>query len=108
MEAQNVTHKEETPITHKIWEIELKPTTKYKYLGLIQNIKNNLEDHYSAIKGKLEGAYQKMIALIGNSAFSGIEMETIWTVVEACLMPIITYGGETMEAKTKNYNETHG
>ena len=77
---------------------------KYKYIGLTQNLKNNYDDHFKIVKGKLEGAYQKMMALIGNSAFSGIEMEAIWTVVQACLLPIITYGGETMENTTKNYN----
>ena len=84
--------------------MELSPVDKYRYLELTQNRKNNYDDHFKIVKGKLEGAYQKMMALIGNSAFSGIEMEAIWTVVQACLLPIITYGGETMENTTKNYN----
>ena len=44
-----------------------------------------------------------MMALTGNSNFSMIEMETIWKVVEACISPIITYGGETWEIKQANY-----
>ena len=92
---------DETAFT--IGEMEIKPTETYKYLGLTQNFKNNHEDHLKLIKGKLEAAYQKMITLTGNSNFTGIEMETIWTVVQACLIPIITYGGETMETKETNY-----
>ena len=30
-------------------------------------------------------------------------METIWKVVEACIMPIITYAGEVWETKQKDY-----
>ena len=44
-----------------------------------------------------------MMALTGNSNFHMIEMETIWKVVEACIIPIITYGGETWEMKQTNY-----
>ena len=34
-------------------------TEKYKYLGHIQNNKNNNEDHMRQLKGKTEAAYQK-------------------------------------------------
>ena len=87
----------------KLGEIPLENTEKYKYLGYIQNSKNNNEDHMKHIKGKTEAAFQKMNALTGNSNFSMIEMETIWKVVEACILPIITYGGEIWDMKETNY-----
>ena len=90
-------------VNFKLGGMTLEQTEKYKYLGHIQNDKNNNEDHYKQLKGKIEAAYQKMIALTGNSNFSMIEMETIWKVVEACIIPIITYGGETWEMNKKTY-----
>ena len=44
-----------------------------------------------------------MIALTGNSNFSMIEMEIIWKVLQACIAPIITYGGEIWETEPKSY-----
>ena len=55
----------------------------------------------------MEAAYQKMIALIGNASFSEIQMETIWTVTQACISPIITYGGEINENTTTNYKKVN-
>ena len=46
-----------------------------------------------------------MIALIGNASFSEIEMETIWTVTQACISPIITYGGEVLENLAANHKK---
>ena len=46
-----------------------------------------------------------MMALIGNSNFHMIEMETIWKVVEACIIPIITYGGEVWEMNHATYKK---
>ena len=88
-------------------EMQLKNTPKYKYLGLLQNDKNNLDDHMEAVRGKTEAAYQKMMALTGNSSFMLIEMETIWMVVQACITPIIVYAGETWEMTTKNYKKAN-
>ena len=87
--------------------MELKPTEKYKYLGLLQNQKNNNEDHLNSIKGKVEASYQKMMALVGNASFSNIQMETIWTVTQACISPIITYGGEILENTSTNYKKVN-
>ena len=99
--------KKEEEYKHHIGEMEIKQTEKYKYLGLLQNQKNNNDDQLKSIKGKVEAAYQKMIALIGNASFSEIEMETIWTVTQACIAPIITYGGEIMEKLAINYKKTN-
>ena len=87
----------------KLGDIPLENTDKYKYLGYFQNSRNNNEDHMKYIKGKAEGAFQKMNALTGNSNFSMIEMETIWKVVETCIAPIITYGGEIWESDPATY-----
>ena len=70
--TQRIRHsrKKQPEVKHTIGDMEIQQSEKYKYLGLIQNQKNNNEDHFKNIKGKLESAFQKMIALIGNSAFS--------------------------------------
>ena len=86
-----------------IGDQQLKEADKYKYLGHLQNSKNNNNDHMQMTKGKTEAAYQKMMALTGGSDFMQIEMETIWTVLEACIIPIIIYGGEAWEMTTQNF-----
>ena len=55
--------------------------------------KNNNDDQLKAIQSRTEAAYQKMMALTGNSNFNNLEMETIWLVMKACIMPSITYSG---------------
>ena len=87
----------------KLGETPLEKTEKYKYLGYLQNSKNNNEDHIKQVKGKTEAAYQKMMALTGNSNFSMVEMESVWKVVEACISPIITYAGEIWEPSQSTY-----
>ena len=39
-------------------DVNLKYTDKYKYLGYIQNNKNNLEDHIKALRGEVENGYK--------------------------------------------------
>ena len=90
-----------------IGEIQLKETESYKYLGYLQNTKNNDEDQIHNIKGKVEAAYQKLMAIVGNTYFNNIEMATIWTITEACIIPIITYSGEAWKNNKKNYEETN-
>ena len=34
---------------------------------------------------------------MGNQHFNNIELETAWKLLETCIQPIITYGGETWE-----------
>ena len=57
------------------------------------------------MKGQVEGAYQKMIALMGNTAFQGIEMEVAIEYCEKCIMPIITTGAEAWTPTKYNYKE---
>ena len=87
----------------KLGDITLEQTEKYKMLGHIQNDKNNNVDHMKQLKGKTEAAYQKIMALTGNSNFSLIEMEIIWEAIEACISPRIIYGGEAWEMNQNNY-----
>ena len=74
--------------------MELKHCETYKYLGVIINRKNNLADHIEEAKRKAEAAFQVMMRITGNTEFHGVEMKTIWQVVETCIIPIITYGTE--------------
>ena len=76
----------------------LEYTDKYKYLGKVQNNKNNLADHIKSLKGKVEAAYQTIMSVAGNTHFKEIEMETIWELIECTISAIITYGGDTWDA----------
>ena len=79
----------------------------YKYLGFIQNAKNNMKDHIKALKGKVEAAYQTILAITGNRAFIDIEMRTIWELLECTVIAIITYACETWnpnKSETKALN----
>ena len=54
----------------------------------------NMEDQIKAIRKKTEAAYQTILLIAGNKEFKGLEMESIWKLLEVCLLPIITYGSE--------------
>ena len=60
--------------------------------------------HISEIKGKAEAAYQTMLAIAGNNRFHNIQMKAIWKMLETCIIPILTYGGET-RTPTKKENK---
>ena len=47
---------------------------KHKYLGLVQNEKNNLEEHIKGIRGKAEVAYQTILAVASDSILINLEM----------------------------------
>ena len=84
----------------KLGEMELEYVEQYKYLGYIQEEKNTNETHLRSLKEKVEATYQKSLALASNPTLCLVEMQTIWTTLETCIVPIITYGGETMELRT--------
>ena len=88
-----------------IGDIIIKYTTMYQYLGNIFNEKNNLQNHISHIKGKVEAAYQVIMTVTGNTEFNNIEMELIWTLIEAVIQPISTYAGETWSPTKKETEE---
>ena len=60
------------------------------------NHKGNAEDHIIQLKRKTEAAYQTILTVLGNQYFNKIELETAWKLLETCIQPILTYGGETM------------
>ena len=68
------------------------------------NEKLNLKDQLKQIEGKVEAAYQAMLVIAGDRHFKNIHMETFWKLVSACIIPIITYAGETRKP-TKEENK---
>ena len=93
-------------------EIDGKPideTDKYTYLGEVINKNMNLKDHIKNIGGKVEAAYQTIIAIAEDQNFKNIKMSCIWKLVKTCIIPIITYGSETWEplkSEMKKLNQT--
>ena len=86
-------------------EMKIEYTDKYKYLGIISNNKNNLKDHIPSITAKAEATYQTILMLAHNSNFDGIQMETIWKLLDTCIIPILTYGSETWNlSKTETHH----
>ena len=79
----------------QLQHIEIEEASTYKYLGYNFNNKDNLSTHIDEQKKKVEAAYQTILAIIGNPSFTCIEMECIWTLLNTCVVPIITYAGET-------------
>ena len=80
----------------------LEEVTTYKYLGEIINNKGNLSDHISEVEKKIRGATSKILAETGNKEFKGIKMTAVWQMVDAILIPILTYA---CEAWTPNKEE---
>ena len=78
----------------KLGNMILEYCDKYKYLGLIQNAKNNMKDHIVNMKSKVEGAYQTILSIAGNRQFKEMEMKAIWELIESTIVAIITYGCE--------------
>ena len=81
----------------KIGNFTIAITNKYKYLGEIINDKMTLNHNITAAAGKAEGALQTILTIAGDPLLRGIQMETIWKLVETCIIPIITYGSETWD-----------
>ena len=65
--------------------------------GMI-NDKTNLKDQIVQLERKLEAAYKTILAIAGDRHFRNTQMETIWKLVTTCLIPIVTYGGETRKS----------
>ena len=72
----------------------LEEVETYKYLGEVFNNKGNMEAHIKAIEGKIHAATQNIITEMGNKEFKGMKMQAIWQMVEATIIPILTYGAE--------------
>ena len=94
-----------TPLHINNMEIDM--CESYKYLGETITSKNTLDKHIQQIEGKVESALQTALYIAGDEHFRGIAMQTIWTLLETCIIPIITYGSETWtptKAQTKKLN----
>ena len=87
--------KPQPPITLKLGNQTLQETTKYTYLGEINNQKMNMKEQIKAIEGKVEAAYQTLIAVAEDREFRSIKMQAIWLLVNTCITPLITYAAET-------------
>ena len=75
----------------------MKKQEKYVYLGEANNKLMNLKDQLKSIEGKVEAAYQTIVAIAEDPNFKNIKMKCIWKLVKTCIIPIITYGCETWE-----------
>ena len=101
--------KPKSPIELKIDEKTIEETEKYTYLGEIINQRMNLKDHIKNMEGKVEAAYQTMIAIAEDQNFKNVKMGCIWKLVKTCIIPIITYACETwepMKTEMKKLNQT--
>ena len=67
----------------------------------------SLEPNITKAKSKAEGALQTILAIAGDPLFKGIQMETIWKLIETCIIPIITYRSETWETTKKENKATN-
>ena len=82
-------------------DMNLKYTDKYKYLGYVQNNKNNLDDHTKAIKAKVENAYETLLAIAGNKNISNIEIQTTWELTQSCITSTLAYNSEIWKCVQK-------
>ena len=80
---------------------ELEYVQTYKYLGETMNNKGTMENHIKETTQKTEAAYQTILAIMGNKYYNNIELETAWKLLETCIQPIITYGGESWNINKK-------
>ena len=77
-----------------VGKMKLEQTNTYKYLGEIITDNKNLDKHINDAKRKAEAAYHTILTIAADPQLRGIQMETIWRLVETCIIPIITYGAE--------------
>ena len=78
----------------KLGNTTLEETDNYKYLGEILNKKASTKDHITAMKGKVNGAYNNITFWTSNKEFKSIRMYAIWKLMEMCIIPIMTYRAE--------------
>ena len=96
------TNKKHEEKTITMGDVKLEPTEKYKYLGEIINNRQNVKDQIEETRKKAEGALQTILTIAGDPTLKNIEMEVVWKLVETCIIPIITYGGETWDMTKKD------
>ena len=81
--------------------MKIKTTENYRYLGEIINHKTNTKNQIDEAKRKAEGALQTILTIAGDPILRGIQMETIWKLIDTCIIPIITYGSELWNPNKK-------
>ena len=89
------TSKKEDKMDLKIGNKSIEETDKYQYLGEINNKNMNLSDQIKRIEGKVEAAFQTILTVTEDRDFKGIKMESIWKLINACIIPTITYECKT-------------
>ena len=52
-------------------------------------------DHIDHIRSRVEVAFQTILLVVGNGDFSKIDVDTMWKLIESCILPIILYACET-------------
>ena len=75
--------------------MNLEQTNTYKYLGELITNNKSMENHINEARRKAEAAYHTILTIAADPQLRGIQMETIWKLIETCIVPIITYGAET-------------
>ena len=88
-------------------DMKLEHVTNYKYLGELLDDKMKLETHLDKVRTKTEGTYQMILSLAYDPYFNDIEMETIWELVETCVISVITYGAETWKPTPKETEQAN-
>ena len=86
--------KTQGPADMSLGDMKLEECKKYKYLGVIISEKGNMEEHIEETRRKTQGAYSTMMSIAGSDNLKCIEMKTIWKIIKASIIPIITYGWE--------------
>jgi len=92
----------------RLGDMNLEYCTKYKYLGIIMSNKNNQEEQLKEVRRKVEAAYNTILAIAGSVDLKGVEMKSIWEMVQSCLIPLITYGAEATTPTKKETEMRNG
>ena len=64
-----------------------------------------MKNQISESKRKAEGALQ---TIAGDPTLKGIHMETIWKLIETCIIPIITYACELWDPNKEERGMING
>ena len=92
-------------VQFKLGTMDILNTEQYKYLGEYITAKNDMSKQIKELKGKTEAALQTILSIAGDPMLRGIQMGTIWKLLNTCIMPIILYGSETWNLKKKEEKE---
>ena len=101
------TNKLNTSPKFTLGPLEIKQTDTYQYLGETLNTKANLTNHINNTKAKAEGALQTILTVAGDPLLRGIQMQTVWKLLDTCITPIITYASETWDLNKKETKQTN-